>query len=901
VRQEKSSEWVIIFQTVILQSNRMVLKGSEITKLIARRLDMWDRGEFEELVKEAERSNRDHLVMSRKKKAGCTTTVHTASVFNKMLMQGKVSEAVRLLSDQGQSGGVLKALEEIEIKGVKKTVQAELESKHPEGKLPHREALLHRPINAGTGQEELPAMVNVQVTTGHVEKIARKLRGGAGPGGTDAAVWQHLLLYQKDASMELQAAVAALCEMLANGIVEWKLIRALAANRLVALDKCPGVRPIGIGECLRRILGKIMAFITRDDVAEIAEAAQLAVGVPGGIEAATIAMSKLFDAVADVEVEGYGMLLVDAANAFNAVNRAAALWNARILWPRCARFIFNTYRGFAFLLLQATEDTSVVILSREGVTQGDPLSMFLYSVAIMPLIRRCKRVDDWRQCWYADDSSAVARLTKLVEWLTLLMEEGPKFGYFPEPTKSILIVAPAMVEQAKQIFRGPLAVKVVTGARFLGGFVGEESKRIAYVEMKMKEWVAMTAKLADIAELQPQAAYTAFRLSLSAQWSYLLRVVQEAHSEMKPLEDAIATKFLPALLSGHVTAQERAVLSLPARMGGMGVRDPSQETLSLQTAREASKVLVPAIMEGVPFDVKEHKAQRHRAGRECREQRQELDQEIYDTALASWRTEDPLKARALERAHDYKASSILTDVPLDATHTALAPEEFMDFVTVRYNRTLVKVPATCDGKGCRGVLFTREHALDCKYGGKTISRHNAIRDTLGSLCKEWKTEVTWEPVISTANERTGEETKVGDLLVRGVYAPQQDAYLDIRVTNTDASSHRAMTVDAVLRKQEREKRLKHGPACAQRRAHFVPFVMAIGGALGEEAEEFVGRLGVGLATKRGKPLHETMRDIRLRLAVASARGTSQCIRGARTRWLGLGATDGRTIGSQPAE
>ena len=81
----------------------------------------------------------------------------------------------------------------------------------------------------------------------------------------------------------------------------------------------------------------------------------------------------------------------------------------------------------------------------------------------------------------------------------------------------------------------------------------------------------------------------------------------------------------------------------------------------------------------------------------------------------------------------------------------------------------------------------------------------------------------------------------------------------------------------------------------------MPFVMAIGGALGEEAEEFVGRLGVGLATKRGKPLHETMRDIRLRLAVASARGTSQCIRGARTRWLGLGATDGRTIGSHPAE
>jgi hypothetical protein len=765
--------------------------------------------------------------------------------------------------------------------------------------LPHREALLDRPINPETGEEELPAMVKVQVTTAHVEKIARKLKGGAGPGGTDAAIWQHLLLYQKEASLALQAAMAALCETLATDNVAWTLTRALFANRLVALDKCPGVRPIGIGECLRRILGKMMAYITREDVAKEAQAAQLAVGVPGGIEAATIAMNKLFDAVAGVEVEGYGMLLVDAANAFNAVNRAAALWNARILWPRCARFLFNSYRGFAFLLLQATADTSVILLSREGVTQGDPLSMFLYSIAIMPLIRKCTRVGEWHQCWYADDSSAVARLRQLVEWLTLLMEEGPKFGYFPEPAKSILIVAPAMVEEARRIFTGRLKVKVVTGARFLGGFVGEESERSAYVAAKTKEWVAMTTKLADIAELQPQAAYTAFRLSLSAQWSYLLRVVPGAHTELKTLEEAIATRFLPAVLGGHITDDERAVFSLPARMGGMGVRDPSQETLSLEIAEEASRVLVPAVMEGTPFDAREHKSQRGVAGRAGREKRQDMDQLLYDTVLARWKREAPLQARALERAHDYKTSSILTDIPLEATHTALAPLEFVDFLTVRYNRTLVKVPATCDGRDCRGALFTREHALDCKFGGKTIGRHNAIRDKLGSLCNQWKSGVTWEPVISMANERTGEATRVGDLLVRGVFAPQQDAYFDIRVTNTDASSHRDRTVAAVLRAQEREKRLKHGPACAQRRAHFVPIVMSVDGALGEEAEDFVGRLAEGLAVKWGKPLHETTRTVRLQLAVASARGTSQCIRGARTRWLGLGETDGRMIGGQP--
>ena len=44
--------------------------------------------------------------------------------------------------------------------------------------------------------------------------------------------------------------VAALACKLLNSIVPWEDISALVVNRLIALDKCPGVRPIGIGETL---------------------------------------------------------------------------------------------------------------------------------------------------------------------------------------------------------------------------------------------------------------------------------------------------------------------------------------------------------------------------------------------------------------------------------------------------------------------------------------------------------------------------------------------------------------------------------------------------------------------------------------------------------------------------
>ena len=117
--------------------------------------------------------------------------------------------------------------------------------------------------------------------------------------------------------------------------------------------------------------------------------------------------------------------------------------------------------------------SKVSLLSKEGVTQGDPLAMPAYGVGSLPLARKLKNPEKWKQNWYADDSSCIAVFDLLIEWLKLLILEGPKYGYFPESEKSYLVVHPDFVDIAKEMF-ADLKMNTVTSHRFLGGFIGND-------------------------------------------------------------------------------------------------------------------------------------------------------------------------------------------------------------------------------------------------------------------------------------------------------------------------------------------------------------------------------------------------------------------------------------------
>ena len=84
--------------------------------------------------------------------------------------------------------------------------------------------------------------------------------GAAGPSGLDATSWKRLCTSFKGASTDLCESLAATARM-CTCYVDPSGLSAFVACRLIALDKCPGVRPIGIGETARRMIGRAIAKI----------------------------------------------------------------------------------------------------------------------------------------------------------------------------------------------------------------------------------------------------------------------------------------------------------------------------------------------------------------------------------------------------------------------------------------------------------------------------------------------------------------------------------------------------------------------------------------------------------------------------------------------------------------
>ena len=191
--------------------------------------------------------------------------------------------------------------------------------------------------------------------------------GGSSGRDLDTAAWKTLCSSFGESSNNLCKAIASVAKRPCTEHVDSTCTSALLAGRLIALGKCPSIRPIGVGETLCRIIARALTFILKTDICKAAGPLQLCAGQDSGCESAMHALNEILD-----HPTSEAVLLIDATDAFNYLNRETAMRNITSLCPSPANIIINTYRGNTPMFID-----DHIMLSQEGTTQGDPLAMVM--------------------------------------------------------------------------------------------------------------------------------------------------------------------------------------------------------------------------------------------------------------------------------------------------------------------------------------------------------------------------------------------------------------------------------------------------------------------------------------------------------------------------------------------
>ena len=352
-----------------------------------------------------------------------------------------------------------------------------------------------------------------------MRKSAIRTKGSHGPSGLDADFWSKILCNSMfgNASDDICHAIALLARMLCSEeLVDPKSIERLVACRLISLDKSLGIRPIGVGEVLRHIIGKAILTVLKSGILNVTNYQQLCAGLESGCEVAVHAVVDLFE-----EDKTHGFIQIDASNVFNSINRTLLLHNEKILCPEIATYINNCYMKPSRLLNTGRKEISSI----KGATQEDLIAMRMYALGLMPLLTSIisKNTGSLIHVAFPDDLTGVGKTQELIEWWKNVLHYGPYLGYYVNVSKSWLIMKEEYIEIANETFQDYNIQITTNGHRQRGAVVDSNENKEEFVIAKVSEWVKQLKVLTNFAYPEPHAAFSGFIHGLRHRYTYFTR------------------------------------------------------------------------------------------------------------------------------------------------------------------------------------------------------------------------------------------------------------------------------------------------------------------------------------------------------------------------------------------
>lgn len=126
---------------------------------------------------------------------------------------------------------------------------------------------------------------------------------------------------------------------------------------------------------------------------------------------------------------------------------------------------------------------------------------------------------------------------------------------------------------------------------------------------KVQAWCEELQTLARFALADPQSALAALTHGLRHRWTYSMRTTPAEFVDFGPLEDVIVQHLLPAITGLPPPSEAtRQLLSLPAKLGGLGVVRPDliaplQHVTSLEVSSQLKTAILAQSMAPPEIDV----------------------------------------------------------------------------------------------------------------------------------------------------------------------------------------------------------------------------------------------------------------------------------------------------------
>ena len=187
---------------LLLQKPHSKSKTKEHITCLSRRLTLWENGDIAQLLKEGNLiQGHLHSPIGARKK---NDDDRLARTFSKLMMEGRVRAAIRLLANNAHAG-LLSLNEKISNDPSGKSVRDILEEKHPNAAPAHPEAIL-----TDSQEDSFYPVLFESITDDLIRKCSLLTEGAAGPSGVDAMCWRRYCTAFGQKSNDLCSALAAI-------------------------------------------------------------------------------------------------------------------------------------------------------------------------------------------------------------------------------------------------------------------------------------------------------------------------------------------------------------------------------------------------------------------------------------------------------------------------------------------------------------------------------------------------------------------------------------------------------------------------------------------------------------------------------------------------------------------